>query len=103
MFFKRFRAVYIFLIFYLLLFATYYLTSVNLQDRILFLQMRRFVPCALVLTLSIYFWRLASFKLKCLIPYVIVDFAWLFVYNICYCSGKLNLDTCSIFFRHMII
>lgn len=69
---------------YIFLVTTYYLTSVGIRPSTLFLQMRRYIPCALAVALSVATWQQAGLKVKALLPHALVGVLWVLVYPICY-------------------
>lgn len=69
---------------YVFLVTTYYLTSVGIRPSTLFLQMRRYIPCALAVALSVAAWQQAGLKVKALLPHALVGVLWVLVYPICY-------------------
>ena len=74
----------LFLITYAVFYGTYLFCSVGLPDKTIYLQLRRYIPCALAVTLSIYFWRRAALPLLKLWPYALVTAAWMWVYPVTY-------------------
>lgn len=69
---------------YIFLVGVYYFTSVGIRPTTLFLQMRRYIPCALAVALAISMWKQAGLKLKHLFPHAAVGISWVLVYPICY-------------------
>lgn len=69
---------------YVFLVAVYYLTSVGIRPSTLFLQMRRYSPCALAVALSVTAWQQAGLRAKALLPHALVGVLWVLVYPICY-------------------
>lgn len=76
--------VYTFIVVLLLLWGSYYFTSVGISNSTLFLQLRRYIPCSLAITLAIYLWKISGYSLKGLIPDAIIGGMWVLVYPICY-------------------
>jgi heptose-I-phosphate ethanolaminephosphotransferase len=74
----------VFFIIYAFLYGTYLFFSMSLPDKTIYLQLRRFIPCALVVTLSIYFWRRAALPLLKLWPHTLVSASWILVYPVTY-------------------
>lgn len=68
---------------YIVLVGVYYFTSVGIRPTTLFLQMRRYLPCALAVAIAVSMWKHAGLKLKQLLPHAIVGVAWVLVYPIC--------------------
>ena len=73
-----------FIVLYIFICTFYYLTSPGIPDKTLFLQLRRFVPCALAATIAIGFWRYLDYAMRGLTPHALVSLAWVLVFNICY-------------------
>lgn len=69
---------------YVFLVVVYYLTSVGIRHSTFFLQMRRYIPCALAVALSVAAWQQAGLKVKALLPHALVGVLWVLVYPICY-------------------
>ena len=69
---------------YIFLVTTYYLTSVGIRPSTLFLQMRRYITCALAVALSVTVWKQAGLNFKALLPHAFVGVLWVLVYPICY-------------------
>ena len=69
---------------YAILIAAYYFTSVGIRPSTLLLQMRRYIPCAVVVALSLSLWKQAGLRLTSLLPHGIVAVFWNLVYPICY-------------------
>lgn len=49
---------------YILLIGVYYFTSVGIRPTTLFLQMRRYLPCALAVAIAVSMWKHAGLKLN---------------------------------------
>lgn len=62
----------------------YYFSSVGIRNSTLFLQMRRYIPCAIAVGISISFWQGAGLSIKKLLPHALVAFLWVIVYPFCY-------------------
>lgn len=71
---------------YIFLVGVYYFTSVGIRPTTLFLQMRRYLPCALAVAFAISIWKHAGLNLKHLLPHGIVGVLWVVVYPLCYWS-----------------
>lgn len=69
---------------YCFIFGVYYLTSVVSRPETIFLQMRRYFPCALSVALVIAYWRKLNMPWRGLIPYALVSVFWVLVYPVCY-------------------
>ena len=74
----------LFLTIYLFLYGSFYLFSNGLQPRTLGLEGRRFVVCALVLTLAIKLWFNSKLSLKELALPIGIFMAWCLVYPVAY-------------------
>ena len=72
------------LISYLILVLTYGLTAVGIAKYTLFLQMRRYLPCALTVALAVFLWRKAGYTYKNLLPYITTGLLWVIVFPVCY-------------------
>lgn len=73
-----------FILVHLFLWGAYYFTSVGIANNTLFLQLRRYIPCALAVALSVQLWNKSGYALKKLLPHAIVGVLWVFVYPVCY-------------------
>lgn len=69
---------------YCFVFAVYYFTSVVSRPNTLFLQMRRYIPCALSVALAVELWIKAGLSWKSLLPHGLVAVLWIVVYPFCY-------------------
>lgn len=69
---------------YIVLVGVYYFTSVGIRPTTLFLQMRRYLPCALAVAIAVSMWKHAGSKLNKLLPHALVGVSWVLVYPICY-------------------
>lgn len=69
---------------YLLLVVTYAVTSVGIAKYTFFLQMRRYIPCAVTVALATSLWLKAGYNYKKLLPHTVVALLWVFVFPICY-------------------
>ena len=69
---------------YIGLVLCYWGTSVGIRPGTLFLQMRRYIPCALAVAIAISLWKQSGFGLKQLLPHAVVGLLWVLVYPICY-------------------
>lgn len=81
------------LISYLILVLTYGLTAVGIAKYTLFLQMRRYLPCALTVALAVFLWRKAGYTYKNLLPYITTGLLWVIVFPVCYWSAFHNSMT----------
>lgn len=73
-----------FILVYLFLLLIYYVTAVGIRPSTLYLQMRRYIPCALAVSLSIHFWKAAKLDVKKLLSHAVVSLSWILVFPICY-------------------
>jgi len=73
-----------FILVHLFLWGAYYFTSVGIANNTLFLQLRRYIPCALAVALSVQLWNKSGYALKKLLPHAIVGVLWVFIYPVCY-------------------
>ena len=72
------------LISYLILVLTYGLTAVGIAKYTFFLQMRRYIPCAVTVALATSLWLKAGYNYKNLLPHTVVALLWVLVFPICY-------------------
>lgn len=72
------------LISYLILVLTYGLTAVGIAKYTFFLQMRRYIPCAVTVALATSLWLKAGYNYKKLLPHTVVALLWVLVFPICY-------------------
>lgn len=78
---------------YLLLVVTYVVTSVGIAKYTFFLQMRRYIPCAVTVALATSLWHKAGYNYKKLLPHTVVALLWVLVFPICYWSAFHNSMT----------
>lgn len=69
---------------YILLVGVYYFTSVGIRHTTLFLQMRRYLPCAIAVAIAVTMWKNTGLSFKNLLPHTIVAVLWVVVYPVCY-------------------
>lgn len=74
----------IFLLVFAGLYGFYLLMNTGLPDKTIYLQLRRYIPCALAVTIACTFWRQAQLPLHKLLPYLLVGLLWILVYPLCY-------------------
>ena len=74
----------IFIFTYALLYGFYLATSFGLADKTIYLQSRRYIPCALAVTASCYFWCRFNLPFYKLYPHALVALFWIFTYPLCY-------------------
>lgn len=72
------------LISYLILVLTYGLTAVGIAKYTFFLQMRRYIPCAVTVALATSLWLKAGYNYKKLLPHTVVALLWVLVFPVCY-------------------
>jgi heptose-I-phosphate ethanolaminephosphotransferase len=66
------------------LYGFYLLISAGLPDKAVYLQLRRYLPCALAVAIALALWRRAQLPLRKLVPYLLVGLLWVLVYPLCY-------------------
>lgn len=70
--------------------------TVDIAANTFYLQMRRFIPCALSIIITIFFWNKAKLKLSGLLPNCFIGLSWMLVYPICYWltyhESTINID-----------
>lgn len=71
-------------IIHLFLWGVYYFTSVGISNTTLYLQMRRYLPCALAVALAFKLWKDSKYPFQGIIPEAIVGILWVTVFPICY-------------------
>ena len=69
---------------FIVLVGIYYLTSVGIRNSTLFLQMRRYIPCAISVAIAVTLWKKSGLGLGNLLPHALVGFLWVVVYPFCY-------------------
>lgn len=69
---------------FLFLIGVYYFSSVGIRNSTLFLQMRRYIPCAIAVAIAVTLWKNAGLGLRNLLPHALVGFLWVVVYPFCY-------------------
>lgn len=77
-------SVYSFILTFAFLTGMYYCFSVGIRNSTLFLQMRRYIPCAIAVAIAVTFWEKAGLSLRKLLPHALVGFLWVVVYPFCY-------------------
>lgn len=82
--FAAWQWVFVFLIAHVIIYGFYLFTSNGLAPKTIYLQSRRYIPCALVITFALYLWAKASLPLQFLAPYLLIFCAWLTVYPFTY-------------------
>ena len=71
-------------IIHLLLYGFYLFTSVGIPDKTFYLQLRRYIPCALAMAFSVKLWQHTPLPLKKLWPHSLVSLAWILTYPLSY-------------------
>lgn len=69
---------------YIFVAASYYFTSVGIHNYTLFLQLRRYLPCAVAAAVAVALWQRAGLRLSQLLPHAVVGALWAVVYPVCY-------------------
>ena len=88
---KKYKVFFITLILvYVFIFGVYYFTTVGIANYTMFLQMRRYIPCAIAVALSVYMWKKSGYELSRLIPFAVVGSAWVLIYPICFWNAYHN-------------
>ena len=72
------------LVIHAFIYGFYLLTSAGLPDKAIYLQLRRYIPCAVVVTAAIFLWQKRKYPLAKLWPYTLVGLAWIIIYNLTY-------------------
>ena len=81
---KHFPNIILFLCAYLVIYGSYLLTSEGLGENTVYLQSRRYVPCALAVVIAVSFWQRFKLPLYKLYPHGIVSLFWILTYPVCY-------------------
>ena len=66
------------------LFLIYYIFSNEIADNTFYLQIRRFLPCALGISVAIYFWKKFNFPAINLTTHIIIALFWIVTFPLCY-------------------
>lgn len=69
---------------YICLYGFYMLMSIGIPDKTIYLQMRRYVPCAIAVTATFFLWKQCGLDFKKLLPHAFVGLAWILVFPLCY-------------------
>lgn len=72
------------LLVYIFVVASYYFTSVGIRNSTLFLQLRRYLPCAACAAVAVTLWQRSGLRLSRLLPHAVVGAVWALVYPVCY-------------------
>lgn len=72
---------------YLFLYGTYVFLSRGNSPENRHMQMRRYLPCTIAITVSLYLWNLTSLPISNLFPHALVGIAWVLAYPLCYWLG----------------
>lgn len=84
-YFQKYKLFFLtFIMVHLFIWGVYYFTSVGIANNTLFLQMRRYIPCALSVAIAVNLWHSSGYALKKLLPHATVGVLWVFVYPVCY-------------------
>lgn len=75
---------YIFIIAEIFLFSIYYILSSQIADNTFYLQLRRFLPCALGISVAIFFWKKFNFPIINLTTHIIITLFWIVTFPLCY-------------------
>lgn len=85
---KKFRsllpALGLVLVIYIFLYGFYLSMSVGIPDKTIYLQLRRYIPCALAAAFSVTLWRRAGLPVFRLWPHGLVSLVWIFIYPLSY-------------------
>jgi heptose-I-phosphate ethanolaminephosphotransferase len=71
------------LVVYAFLYGFYLLMSVGIPDKTIYLQLRRYIPCAIAVAVAMTFWHRAQLPLRKLLPHALVAIAWVVVFPLC--------------------
>jgi heptose-I-phosphate ethanolaminephosphotransferase len=83
-FLKKYKfEILLFIVIHLFLTVFYWLTSPGIPPKTLYLQMRRFIPCALAFAIAVHLWRASGYRLRDLTPHFLVFILWVVVFNTC--------------------
>jgi len=69
---------------YIFMYGFYLLMSSGLPDKTLYLQLRRYIPNAILIGISIVLWKKSGFSWFNLCPYAIISLSWAIVYPLSY-------------------
>ncbi len=69
---------------YIFVVTSYYFTSVGIRNSTLFLQLRRYLPCAVAAAVAVTLWQGAGLRLSKLLPHAVAGVLWALVYPACY-------------------
>lgn len=72
----------IFLSIYALLLGVFFFTSIGTEYYRFFLNMRRYFPVAIAVTLALFYWNEYGFPIKSILPDCLVGLSWIFTHNI---------------------
>ena len=72
------------IVIYACMYGFYMLMSVGIPDKTIFLQMRRYIPCAFAVSASLWLWWLDGLPFRKILPHAIVALAWAIVFPLCY-------------------
>lgn len=74
----------VYLVLHAIIYGLYMKTSAGLANKTIYLQLRRYIPCALTMTFALYLWHTAAFPVQILAGHILVFSAWLLVYPLTY-------------------
>ena len=77
---------------HLFLYGFYLLVSAGLPDKTVYLQLRRYIPCAVAAAAAISLWRKTGLPLQKLWPHAATALVWCITYPLCYWSS-FHLNT----------
>lgn len=72
------------LAFFIFLYGFYLCMSVGIPDKTIYLQLRRYIPCALAMAFSVKLWQRAGLPVFRLWPHGLVSLAWILTYPLSY-------------------
>lgn len=72
------------LVIYIFMYGFYLSMSVGIPDKTIYLQLRRYIPCALAAAFSVTLWRRAGLPVFRLWPHGLVSLVWIFTYPLSY-------------------
>ena len=72
------------MVIYIFLYGFYLSMSVGIPDKTIYLQLRRYIPCALAAAFSVTLWRRAGLPVFRLWPHGLVSLVWIFTYPLSY-------------------
>ena len=82
-----------FLSIYLLILSVFFFTSIGTESYRFLLNMRRYFPVAVVVTLSFFYWNYYDFPIKKILPDCFIGIAWILTHNILDYFAYRNVST----------